>query len=363
MGRKQKRNGNAKSAKRKNKESEKRNEKELSVAEDPLYEKAERILQHVGENPKALDLLDSATVYANGVGDKNAKVDHDFIESEYSKMAWKLHQALQGLEPELRGDVYNQMLNSLVSGCCDGCVTSMYQLARVFLGDNGVIHLSYSWALEGAIRGHSNSITMLMELMTIYHKYRVETPGEDPASVAMRLQLQPLRVQALLSSYWLKMNNKWMTNFRVDRKPFKDLTGRVCVVCKKTDSNVTKLTQCGKCKFYYYCSKECQKLHWKNGHMAECNHYCILKEYHEPFASKIREASICNNNSIDQTDADLSDTTCEIVPELELLRNKLGLTRMEDFDSEKDPRELLITRKDGTVHLKTFPGSLCAGAV
>lgn len=48
----------------------------------------------------------------------------------------------------------------------------------------------------------------------------------------------------------------------------KDTNGlRICTYCKKTDLNMSK---CAKCKISNYCSRECQKLDWKN-HKQICN--------------------------------------------------------------------------------------------
>lgn len=43
---------------------------------------------------------------------------------------------------------------------------------------------------------------------------------------------------------------------------------RECHYCHMTSSNVNQ--RCGRCKLVYYCSKDCQKLHWKAGHKEVC---------------------------------------------------------------------------------------------
>ena len=40
--------------------------------------------------------------------------------------------------------------------------------------------------------------------------------------------------------------------------------------CKKVESQVGAFKHCGGCRLKYYCSKKCQKKHWKNGHKEEC---------------------------------------------------------------------------------------------
>lgn len=41
-------------------------------------------------------------------------------------------------------------------------------------------------------------------------------------------------------------------------------------VCENIESRIGEFKQCSKCRLKYYCSKKCQKQHWKYGHKAEC---------------------------------------------------------------------------------------------
>lgn len=45
-----------------------------------------------------------------------------------------------------------------------------------------------------------------------------------------------------------------------------------CDICGRTplDANKTKFDCCSRCKLAYYCSKECQKAHWKGSHKHAC---------------------------------------------------------------------------------------------
>jgi hypothetical protein len=38
-----------------------------------------------------------------------------------------------------------------------------------------------------------------------------------------------------------------------------------------------KYMKCGQCKLYYYCSKDCQRTHWKAGHKEQCNEFVAKK--------------------------------------------------------------------------------------
>jgi hypothetical protein len=47
------------------------------------------------------------------------------------------------------------------------------------------------------------------------------------------------------------------------------LAGKHCAQCLRSDKGV-KYKLCSGCEAVRYCSKECQRAHWKAGHMREC---------------------------------------------------------------------------------------------
>ena len=55
-------------------------------------------------------------------------------------------------------------------------------------------------------------------------------------------------------------------------KEFWDKIGtmRICDACQKVTMDQPKMMICASCKGRYYCSKECQKKHWKAGHKKLC---------------------------------------------------------------------------------------------
>ena len=143
---------------------------------------------------------------------------------------------------------------------------------------------------------------------------------------------------------------------RANSRAIKDEVGRKCHVCGKRDSDAVTLEKCARCKFYFYCGKDCQLRHWKEqGHMGECRQLKILKKHHKPCADKIREGVIRGDPDI---------------PELQKLRSKLGLTRPEEEcqelseelsggkSSTKDYCEFLVSRKDGTVYFGSTPNPI-----
>jgi hypothetical protein len=46
-------------------------------------------------------------------------------------------------------------------------------------------------------------------------------------------------------------------------------SGKYCVYCLRADGD-TKYSRCAQCLAVCYCSKECQRAHWKAGHKGEC---------------------------------------------------------------------------------------------
>ena len=60
----------------------------------------------------------------------------------------------------------------------------------------------------------------------------------------------------------------------------------ICACCGKTKNEI-KLMCCSRCRTFFYCSKECQKNHWRAGHKSDCNGHWI-----EAFFPKIRKPEI-----------------------------------------------------------------------
>jgi hypothetical protein len=44
-------------------------------------------------------------------------------------------------------------------------------------------------------------------------------------------------------------------------------------LCENIEPEVGAFKVCAKCKLKYYCSPECQKQHWFDGHKKECRIY------------------------------------------------------------------------------------------
>jgi hypothetical protein len=45
---------------------------------------------------------------------------------------------------------------------------------------------------------------------------------------------------------------------------------KVCSYCESVEDSEHKLQTCSRCLLVAYCSKECQRAHWKNGHKQTC---------------------------------------------------------------------------------------------
>ena len=209
-------------------------------------------------------------------------------------------------------------------------------------------------AIESAIRGHLPSINYLVD------GYRTTKPVPAYALV----------------SFWMKLMNE-ITDFEdkrseVQKKYYDNITEEKrkknkkdilnhCFICSKEDSKDRTFDKCSICKYYSYCCKDHQLIHWKKktgNHMAECRQFMILKEYFKPrYAIEIREAIV-------------SGVDPKNIPRLQTLRTQLGLNRpKEDYEelvlrlndnnnsniSRLDPCEYLVGRKDGTVHIGSTP--------
>merc|ERR1712238_547799 len=122
------------------------------------------------------------------------------------------------------------------------------------------------------------------------------------------------------------------------------------------------LEKCGYCKYYSYCGKDCQLSHWYHTHMNQCRHLKKLRKYYKPYAKSIRKQLTSAEDP-------------KSIPELQVLRAKLGLTRpisqeytdlfalleeqaakvdkSKEVDKTISPNryEYLVARKDGTVHV------------
>jgi hypothetical protein len=214
----------------------------------------------------------------------------------------------------------------------NGCVPCMIYYAMYFLSDTTCIHLKIPWLLEGAIRGHTQCMNVLVR--SCYRKVRPRGPIS-------------------LNCYWMKFSKRWENHAGRSQylKEGRDIMKnefllKMCINCLKEDSEFVTLQRCDACQQYYYCGSECQQVHWGSNHRAECKQYNILMEYHKPYAKEIRE-------SIKRGDDP------KTITHLQTLRDKLGLSRPQeeyeeylDLDDFKtNPYNLLVARKDGTVHV------------
>jgi hypothetical protein len=50
----------------------------------------------------------------------------------------------------------------------------------------------------------------------------------------------------------------------------KDQHIKTCDYCGSAEESEHKLQACSQCRLVAYCSKACQRAHWKNGHKQAC---------------------------------------------------------------------------------------------
>jgi hypothetical protein len=48
-----------------------------------------------------------------------------------------------------------------------------------------------------------------------------------------------------------------------------------CAQCQRIE---IKLKACAGCNYLWYCSKACQKVHWKAGHRQDCPHMALIRK-------------------------------------------------------------------------------------
>ena len=271
-----------------------------------------------------------------------------FIKAETFRRKGNLSKAkkiyLQGIE---NGCV--RCLNEYTSKILnDGATIENKMVAELFT-DNIHLHLVLPLLLEGAIRGNHDA---MLQVCRAYSVVSYDYEEKNVSRVGHSLPATPLVL------YWSKHVSK---NFdREDRtqakkkdKEEKERIGTECSVCEKEDSETVTLRKCDGCKFYYYCSKECQQKMWREGqHAGVCRHLGLLNKYHKPFAKKIWKDIVVHG------------IAPQDIPELQELRQRLGLSRpQEDYQDQLeevqalrlDSAQLILPRKDGTVQIGSFP--------
>ena len=228
----------------------------------------------------------------------------------------------------------------------DGVTIENRMIDEQFQG-NIYLHLLLPLLLEAAIRGSTDTVESLCH---VYSQVMHEERGVDYED--LHVPATPLVLYWGNQGSW-KYDREHRAPMKQQTKEMKELTGTHCSVCKKEDSETVTLMKCDGCKFYYYCSKECQKKMWVEGqHAGVCRHLGLLNKYHKPFAKTIRK------------DLAVHGIAPRDIPELQELRQRLGLSRpqadyqelLEEAQAGRlDPTQLILPRKDGTVQIGSFP--------
>ena len=229
----------------------------------------------------------------------------------------------------------------------DGATIKNTHKVKELVKNNMNLHLILPIALEGAIRGNPDGIFTLCGVYA-----QVQHEEKDICRFGHSHPATPLVI------YWNKFGLKNLgregkTLTKEGNEEMKKCHGTMCSVCGKQDSETVTLMKCDGCKFYYYCSKECQKRMWQEGqHAGVCRHLGILQKYHKPFAKNIWK------------DIAVHGIPPQDIPELQELRQRLCLSRpqtdyQELLDAAQTGRlkstQLILPRKDGTVQIGSFP--------
>lgn len=100
-----------------------------------------------------------------------------------------------------------------------------------------------------------------------------------------------------------------------------------CDACQQPH-NISTLLRCSRCKSVYYCSKECQKMHWKQ-HKSSCQEYVHIQEEiteREEHVNSILQ-SCCNYSN-----NDLLKVSAELQGDLKGGKEGKGLSYLKVFD-------------------------------
>ena len=295
----------------------------------------------VGEFPESTFLVKGESFFKKG---NHAKAQKIFVQGLETGCVPCMHKhAMQILYD---GTAIENRMNILV-----GKATIENRIDMEYFEDNKHLHLVLPLFLEGAVRGNPDAIKGVCGLYK-YGAVRHET--EDVSRYVHR------RHPAIpLILYWRKLGLKNAPKYYASKnqrtqakkmiEEIKEHSGDECSVCKKQDSETVTLMKCDGCKFYFYCSKECQQKMWQEGqHAGVCRHLGLLQKYHKPFAKNIWK------------DIAVHGIAPQDIPELQELRHHLGLSRpQEDYQDRLDARidsvQLILPRKDGTVQIGSFP--------
>eukprot|EP01084_Bolivina_argentea_P303224 523463_1 len=83
-----------------------------------------------------------------------------------------------------------------------------------------------------------------------------------------------------MQRYLVRQLNKHMKREREWKLFVKRLVGRTCTYCNEREKRIVNNFECFRicaCKICRYCSRLCQKRHWKQRHRFECNSYIFTK--------------------------------------------------------------------------------------
>jgi hypothetical protein len=104
--------------------------------------------------------------------------------------------------------------------------------------------------------------------------------------------------------------------------------------------------QCSACKHYYYCSKACQKKHWKLGHKAECKEITRL---HQQQRMEVESGVHLNKEQMEERFNCEMDATFSSLPLVSYLRVVLYNTSHQLYMSSggQIERGFIMGFKDG----------------
>jgi len=142
-----------------------------------------------------------------------------------------------------------------------GSESAEWELGRWYFTGKGVdtnFEEALKWFLRSAEQGYTEAMIdvglTLLEIAELKHG-NVVTAGSSPIP----------RI-----AYWLNKAAKLGDEEAAGRlQEIRSEYSGHCASCDKRGTEI-KVFRCASCKVVHYCSKECQRIHWKAGHKIDC---------------------------------------------------------------------------------------------
>jgi TPR repeat protein len=224
---------------------------------------------------KAADLGDhdamAALASAWHSGDTVPKSDHRAWELGRipARHGHHLAQSICGLVKAKRGE-YAEAVQWFTLAAAQGHPQMQLKLGIVFQGKTPLMKSSpftaHYWLQKAAMQdcreAQSRMSVLVTEIAKIVSQGNTNDRGYCPLPE---------------SHFWSQLASRNEQHRDASSHLLDVLESDTCVTCHMKRSATVTLQRCAQCQVFGYCSKECQVIHWKNGHKLDCNRVKELK--------------------------------------------------------------------------------------